>query len=199
MITAVKQTLQGKRVRFTPLQLDNIYTHFAWNNDPELNHLDSELPYAKESFGEFKRRFERLLYHPPFNSQDFEIYAEDGTLIGVAFIADISEHNRHCTISITIGDRDYWGKGYGRDALKVVLDYCFGELGMHRVDSQTFEYNMAWKRLVEWAGFNREGVQRDYLFRDGRYWDKEVYSLLLPEYRSRNLTVNGTTDADTVV
>ena len=183
MITTLKYDLNGEQVRFVPLQLKNIYQHFAWNNDPELNHLDSELPYMEESFGEFKKRFERILYHPSMNSQDFEIYANDGKLIGVAYIADISEHNQHCTISITIGDRDYWGKGYGRDALRVVLRYCFDVLEMHRVSSQTFEYNEAWKSLVEWAGFTKEGIERDYLYREGRYWDKERYSLLEAEYR----------------
>lgn len=184
MIVAEKPVLDGERVQLTPLQLKNIYKHFEWNNDRELNHLDSELPYREESFGEFKKRFERLVYNAPPHIQDFEIHTSEGKLIGLAYIANISEHNQHCLIGITIGDRDYWGKGYGRDAIDLVLEYCFETLGMHRVGAETFEYNNAWKRLVEGSGFKQEGVERDYLFRDDEYWDKEIYGLLEDEYRA---------------
>ncbi|QXD15259.1 GNAT family N-acetyltransferase [Rhodocaloribacter litoris] len=184
MITTAKRELAGERVRFTPLQMENIYKHFAWNNDPELNMLDSELPYVEESFGEFKRRFEEMLEHPEPNSQDFEVHAEDGTLIGVAEMTHISEHNRHCNLTLTICDRAYWGKGYGRDAMQALLAYCFRTLRMHRVMAEAFDYNDAWKRLVEGMGFKKEGTLRDFVFRQGRYWDKHVYALLESEYRA---------------
>lgn len=174
--------LKGKRVRLTPLRLKNIYKHFEWNNDPELNRLDSEVPYEKESFGDFKQRFEQMVYHPVPQNRDFEILTTDDTLIGLAYAVGISEHNKHCTVGITIGDRDYWGGGYGRDALEVMLDYCFRTLGMHRVSTETFEYNEAWRKLVRDAGFQCDGSERDYLYRDGEYFDKEIYSMLAEEY-----------------
>ncbi|RMF58547.1 MAG: N-acetyltransferase [Bacteroidetes bacterium] len=184
MISTVKTELQGEKVRFTPLHIENIYKHFAWNNDPELNMLDSEVPYMEETFGEFKRRFEEMLAHPAPDSQDFEVHVLDGTLIGVAEITHISEHNRHCTLSLTICDRDYWGKGYGRDAMRVLLDYCFDTLKMHSVLAEAFDYNDAWKRLVEGMGFTKDGTLREYLYRNGRYWDKHIYTILASEYRA---------------
>lgn len=180
----MKTEVDGTSVTLTGLQFDNLYKHFEWNNDPELNRLDSELPYEKESLSEFKRRFEALIYHPSPYSRDFEIHVDGDKVIGVAYIAEISQHNKHCKIGITIGDRDYWGKGYGRAVLRLVLDYCFNELEMHRVSADTFEYNSAWRKLVVWAGFKREGTERDYLFRDGSYWDKETYAILEEEYRA---------------
>jgi RimJ/RimL family protein N-acetyltransferase len=171
-------------VSLTPLHRENLYKHFEWNNDPELNRLDSELPYEQETLGEFKRRFEQMIYAPVPGTKDFEIHAEDGTVIGVAYIVNISHYNRHCKIGITIGDRDYWGKGFGRASLKMVLSYCFNEMDTHRVSTETFEYNTAWRRLVEWAGFKKEGTDREYLFRDDRYWDKDNYAILENEYRT---------------
>lgn len=181
--------LDGERVRFTALQFDNIYKHFRWNNDPELNRLDSEIPYEKESFGAFKQRFEQMCFNPSPVNRDFEIHAEDGVLIGVAYVADISEHNRHGLVGVTIGDRSYWGRGYGRESLELLLTYCFDVMELHRVSAETFEYNEAWKNLVEEAGFSREGAAREYLYRDGEYWDKENYALLEPEYRAREVEV----------
>lgn len=164
-----KPDLDSARVELTPLHWENLYKHFQWNNDPELNRLDNELPYEKESLSTFKRRFEQMVYQPGPDSRDFEIKAEDGTVIGVAYVVNISPHNRHCTIGITIGDRNYWGKGYGRAAIRKLLRYCFEELEMHRVGAEIFAYNTAWRKLVEWAGFNKEGTDRDYLYRDGQF------------------------------
>lgn len=183
--TTATPVLEGERITLGPLRFENLYKHFEWNNDPELNRLDTEVPYREESLSEFKRRFERMVYDPPQAQQDFEIIAEDGKLIGVAFISNISRHDRHCKVGITIGDREYWGKNYGREALLLVLDYCFDELSMHRVSSDAFEYNAAWRALVKWAGFTREGAERDYLRRDGEFFDKEIYAMLEDEYEER--------------
>ena len=181
--------LDGDRIRFTPLQFENIYKHFRWNNDPELNRLDSEVPYEEETFGEFKKRFERMCFQPAPVNQDFEIHVDDGALIGVAYVANISDANRHGLVGVTIGDRSYWGEGYGRESLELLLHYCFETLELHRVSAETFEYNDAWRNLVQEAGFVHEGSARDYLYRDGEYWDKENYALLEHEYRARSVEV----------
>jgi RimJ/RimL family protein N-acetyltransferase len=164
--------------------MENIHTHFQWNNDAELNRLDSEVPYEEESFGAFKQRFEQLCNEPSPTQRHFEIHVpEEEALIGVAYAVRISEHHRHALVGITIGERDYWGHGYGTESLRLLLRYCFEELGLHRVGAETFEYNSHWRALVENMGFTQEGTARDYLYRDGTYWDKEYYALLEDEYR----------------
>lgn len=179
--------LRRGNVEFTFLQMDNIHAHFEWNNDPELNRLDSEIPYEEETFGEFKARFEQMCFNPSPSHQDFEIHAiSEDALIGVAYVRHISEYNQHAQVGVTIGDRDFWGEGYGCDSLGLLLAYCFDELDLHRVSAETFEYNTAWRDLVEGMGFEKEGTAREYLCRDGRYWDKETYSLLEREYRARH-------------
>lgn len=185
MIVLENALLAGERISFTSLRLENIYRHFEWNNDRELNSLDSELPYEEESFGDFKNRFEKLIVSTDPTSVDFEIHAEDDTLIGVAYVSEISHHHRRCNAGITIGDRSYWGKGYGRDALNTLLEYCFDDLNMHRVSTATYEYNEAWTRLVQWAGFEFEGRVKEYLYRDGRYFDKDLFGLVESAYRYR--------------
>ncbi len=178
--------LTRDRVRFEPLQMENIHTHFQWNNDAELNRLDSELPYEEESFGTFKKRFERLCTEPSNSHRHFEIHSrEDEELIGVAFAIRISEHNRHALVGITIGEREYWGQGYGKESLRLLLEYCFEALDLHRVSAETFEYNTTWRDLVEGLGFRKEGTARDYLYRDGQFWDKEMYAVLEDEYAER--------------
>lgn len=180
--------LCGDRVEFTPLQMENIHTHFRWNNDPELNRLDSEVPYEKEAFGAFKDRFEHMCDDPSSSHRTFEIHAlDEEALIGVAYATHISLHSRHAKVGITIGDREYWGRGYGRASFRLLLAYCFDQLELHRVSAETFEYHTAWRDLVEGMGFQKEGTAREYLRREGRYWDKDLYALLEPEYRARTV------------
>jgi RimJ/RimL family protein N-acetyltransferase len=106
-------------------------------------------------------------------------------LIGVAYVARISPYHHHALVGITIGEREYWGQGYGKESLRLLLRYCFQDLELHRVSAETFEYNTAWRDLIEGTGFVKEGTAREYLFRDGEYWDKAFYALLEEEYRKR--------------
>lgn len=189
--------LEEGRVRFTPLQMENIHTHFRWNNDPELNRLDSEIPYEEESFGNFKERFEQLCNDPSPEHRDFEIHdLEEDQLIGVAYAARISPYHHHATVGLTIGERDYWGHGYGSESLRLLLRYCFEELDLHRVSAEAFEYNTAWQDLIANLGFTKEGTAREYLHRDGEYWDKEFFALLEQEYRAHSETDTSATSAE---
>lgn len=70
METTAHVVKRGERVHLTPLQLKNLYKHFEWNNDPELNRFDSEIPFAEESLGDFKARFEQMVYDPSPTLQD---------------------------------------------------------------------------------------------------------------------------------
>ncbi len=171
------------RVRFMPLQMKNIHTHFRWNNDEELNRLDSEVPHREEAFGTFKQRFEELCNESSSAHRHFEIHdIEEEMLIGVAYGTRISESHRHALVGVTIGEKEYWGQGYGKDSLQLLLRYCFQEVELHRVATEIFEYNAAWRELVESLGFEKEGTARESLFRDGQYWDKDFYSMLDREY-----------------
>lgn len=174
--------LENELVRLAPLSMDHLYKHFEWNNDSELNRLDSEVPYEEESLPDFKRRFEQFVYEPHPGIIDLEVHKIDGTLIGVIYIVGISRHNGNATIGVTIGDRDCWGHGFGRAALQLGLELCFDHLELHRVMAETFEYNAAWRKLVEWAGFQAEGTLREHLRLEGTYWDKQIYGMLRSEY-----------------
>jgi RimJ/RimL family protein N-acetyltransferase len=182
MATIEIPTLANELVRLEPLNMDHLYQHFEWNNDPELNRLDSEVPYEEEALPDFKRRFEEFVFNPRPDIVDLEVHTTEGKLIGVIYIVGINRHNGNALIGVTIGDRDYWGRGYGRAALQLVLRYCFEHLELHRVTAETFEYNPAWKKLVVWAGFQREGTLRQHLFRDGEYWDKGLFGILRSEF-----------------
>jgi RimJ/RimL family protein N-acetyltransferase len=169
-------------ISLRPLSEGSIYLHYEWSNDAELNRLQSELPYEEEAFSQFKRRFDALRTTAPDFERHFEIVADGGGVIGVAHVGGINSDNRNCLVTVTVGAPGNRGKGYGRAALSAILDYCFRTLGMHRVSAEAFAFNEPWIALLEHAGFTREGIERDFLYRDGQFWDKLVYGLLESEY-----------------
>jgi RimJ/RimL family protein N-acetyltransferase len=74
-------------------------------------------------------------------------------------------------MGISLGDREYWGKGYGSDAMRLLLRYAFHELNLHRVSLNVFEYNPRAIRSYEKVGFVHEGRMRKFLNREGKRWD----------------------------
>lgn len=85
-------------------------------------------------------------------------------------------------VGIDIGERDEWGKGYGTDAMRVMLRYAFAELNLHRVSLNVFEYNPRAIRSYEKCGFGLEGRRRQALDRDGRRWDVIYMGILRGEW-----------------
>jgi RimJ/RimL family protein N-acetyltransferase len=90
-----------------------------------------------------------------------------------------------CGISIAIGDRANWARGYGYDAGELALAFAFDELNLHRVTATVFSYNERSIALVEKLGFRREGAFREFLQRDGERHDMLLYGLLRPEWEAR--------------
>ncbi len=103
--------------------------------------------------------------------------------VGNVGIMGIDRRNRRCEFGpIFIGEHSYRGRGLALEAERLVLDYCFLHLGMHRVYAYVTEPNAAVVAFHEKAGFRRETALREHIFMDGRFWDLIVLSLLEDEH-----------------
>lgn len=89
-------------------------------------------------------------------------------------------------LGIGIGERDFWGKGYGSDAIRVMLRYAFAELNLRRVSLGVYEYNSRAVRCYEKVGFRHEGRIRQYMSREGRRWDLIYMGILKEEWLAAN-------------
>ena len=113
----------------------------------------------------------------------FMIYTlEDNRLIGQIGLDDIQWSHGDAFVGISLGERQDWGKGYGTDAMRVLLRYSFIELNLHRVSLDVFEYNPRAIRSYEKAGFTVEGRCRQYLHREGKRWDLIFMGILREEW-----------------
>jgi RimJ/RimL family protein N-acetyltransferase len=85
-------------------------------------------------------------------------------------------------MGIGLGEREDWNKGYGTDAVRLILRYAFLELNLHRVSLSVFEYNLRAQRAYEKAGFRVEGRMRGALNRENRRWDEIFMGVLRPDW-----------------
>ena len=107
---------------------------------------------------------------------------EGNNLIGQLAFDGVQWPHADTFVSISIGEREYWDKGYGTDAMRVILRYAFIELNLHRVSLNVFEYNQRAVRSYEKAGFNHEGRVRQFLNRFGQRWDLIHMGILREEW-----------------
>lgn len=91
---------------------------------------------------------------------------------------------RNAWMAVGIGEREYWGKGYGTDAMRILFRYAFRELNLNRVSLTVFEYNPRAIRSYEKLGFQPEGRERLWLNREGRRWDLLYMGLLRREWEA---------------
>jgi RimJ/RimL family protein N-acetyltransferase len=106
--------------------------------------------------------------------------------VGTVGIMDLDWRNRCCEFGpIFIGELEYRGRGLAKDAEILVLDYCFNHLGLHKVIAHVTESNAEVIPFHEAAGFKRDIVLRDHIFRQGRFEGLHLLSCLDQEFRER--------------
>lgn len=81
---------------------------------------------------------------------------------------------------------DYQRQGYASEAVELMIEYGFQQLGFHRIEARVYEYNEASQNLLDGLGFVHEGSHREAAFIDGEYQDTLWYSLLAEEWRAQN-------------
>jgi RimJ/RimL family protein N-acetyltransferase len=109
---------------------------------------------------------------------------DENTLLGFVEIDGILWPHQVGWLSIAIGDPAHWGRGFGTEAMQLLLTFAFDELNLHRVQLTVFSYNERAIALYEKIGFQREGTFREFLRRDGLRHDMHLYGLLRREWRT---------------
>ncbi|MBN1810892.1 MAG: GNAT family N-acetyltransferase [Anaerolineae bacterium] len=167
----------GEKVRLRPIERDDLPRFVEWFSDPEVRrHLAVWLPF---SLAQEERWFEKHLEQ--LERQKLVLLAietDEGVHIGNIGLHQIDWKNRHAELGIAIGEKTYWDQGYGTDAICTMLKFAFREMNMHRVQLRVDEDNARAIRCYEKAGFKKEGTLRDVVFREGKYIDQHVMSIL---------------------
>ena len=110
------------------------------------------------------------------------IFMNDGTVIGDVALQDIDNKNRSCSIGMGMAKVVNRNKGYGKQAIKLILEYGFNNLGLERITASTLEMNVSAQKSLEKMGFVLEGRERKAEYFGGKRYDRLNYALLSEEY-----------------
>ncbi len=109
---------------------------------------------------------------------------DNGEFVGIIDLHEVDKRNKKAAVGAWLG-RKYWGKGYGTKALKLILQFAFKELKLHRVEGIAFEWNVASRRIMEKVGFKFEGMRRESFKLNGKYQNEVIYGILRDEFKHR--------------
>lgn len=177
--------LCGNNVRLTALTPNDLPTIARWYQNADFLRLFDALPAYPKTEAALSQWLEDE--HKAPDAFLFAIRLLDSDdLIGYIELDGILWAHQVSGVAIAIGDAKNWGKGYGYEAIQLALRFAFDELNPHRVQLTVFSYNERAVALYEKLGFQREGVYREFIQRDGRRYDMYLYGLLRREWEAHN-------------
>ena len=186
MFDIATQLFEGQDIRFGPIDYEkDPEVESKWTHNAEFMRLYETEPARPMSVAIVKKQYEKLekRIEESKNLHHFMIRAKsDDRLIGKAVIQRIEWTNGNCAIRLGIGSAEDWRKGYGTQALKMLLRFAFAELNLFRVTAYVPEYNEGATALLKKFGFVEEVCRRQALEREGRRWDLIVFGLLKDEW-----------------
>jgi RimJ/RimL family protein N-acetyltransferase len=176
--------LKGERVRLVPsepgLHLENA---LRWLNDPEITAaLDQGFFITRRQEEAF---FERLAADRE-TTLHWALLDENERHIGFIALHQIRWQARCAVGGLVIGAKDAWSRGYATDAVRTRSRFAFEQMGLHRIEGHTI--NPAMRRVYEKCGYQAEGLARKKVWRDARWHDVFLCSLLDEDYFAARLT-----------
>lgn len=178
MIKKYPKVLIGEICYLTPVSSEFIDKYYLWINDPKVtNTLIINPPMILE---QEEKWFELLISRK--NTYLFNIMTNDNKIIGNTGMHNINSVDRNADFGIMIGEKDYWGKGYGTEVTKLMLIYGFYHLNLHSIYLNVYSYNKKGIRAYEKAGYKQDGVIRQNKFYKGVYKDTILMSVIRDEW-----------------
>jgi RimJ/RimL family protein N-acetyltransferase len=182
------ETFEGNLVRLDPIDSDSESELInSWFEDGEFFRLLDERLTKIPTVDTTKEFIERI------NKEGF-IFGirtrKELSLIGFVALGNINSSTREAWVGIAIGDRGYQGRGYGADAMNIIVRFAFLELNLNRISLDVFEYNNRGIRSYEKVGFKLEGRERESIYRDGKWWDTLYMGILRKDWEEKRTAVN---------
>jgi RimJ/RimL family protein N-acetyltransferase len=177
--------IYGKRIRFRAIEREDLPVFVRWINDPEVREgLTMYLPISME---QEKKWFESILeMHPDEHPLAIEVRDGEGWKhIGNIGLIEINRRTRSAEVGIMIGEKSEWNKGYGTEAMELMLQHGFNTINLNRVSLRVHETNPRAIRAYEKAGFVHEGCYRQGEYINGQFVDLFFMSALRSEWENK--------------
>ena len=174
--------IEGEAVSLGPIRREHIPLYLRWINDFTItrNLAVQPSPMTMEQEIAWYEQASTNHAEPMFTIYERSI----GRAVGNCGLHEVDHRNRRAEVGIMIGEPDARGRGYGTEAMKLLLDFAFTVLGMHSVMLLVYEYNYPARRSYEKAGFREIGRRRESRWFNGRFWDEIHMDILASEFES---------------
>ena len=184
-----RDLLCGKRVRLREARESDFEQLTRWWADPQTSILQSMYlrPTPAPTVSDMMRTWgANVTADTGFaivrNGEGDDDHDNDGELIGQVSLFGVTK-SRCGTLGIVIG-REHWSDGLGTEAVRLMVDYGFAEMGLHRVELGVFSYNDRAIKSYTRVGFREEGRRRENNFHAGHWHDEVVMAILEDDWRA---------------
>jgi diamine N-acetyltransferase len=171
--------LKSQRLTLRAIDREDLPRYVAWLNDLDVtDHLKPYLPFNLDDETDWYESQRK-----DSAGQHFAIVISAENLhIGSISLMKINQREQNAELGIMIGDKTRWGQGFGREAIQLLLPFGFATLNLHRIYLRVDASHAAAIRCYTGCGFIEEGRLRETIFRQGRFEDQLVMSVLRSEY-----------------
>ena len=142
----------GSKVKLRKKKLSDARNDYRWQTDPELVRLDA-MPLLAASFPKYLLDYTVALRCPTPNRHTFAIESFEGKHIGNCVYYNIDESKNEAELGIMIGERGYWNKGYGTDAVITLVNHIFLRTNLKRLHLKTLDWNQRAQKCFQRCGF----------------------------------------------
>lgn len=182
MKTADALVLEGERLLLKPLEPSDVTEAYCrWMNDPEVNRF-LETRFQHHTQEDLRRYVAQKMDDPQVIFWAI-LMKEENRHIGNIKLDSINPIHRTGVIGFLIGEKPYWGQGLITEAIRLVCDYAFGRLNLHKLTAGCYSTNIGSAKALQKAGFVQEGLQREQFLLNDIYVDELLFGWVRPSER----------------
>jgi RimJ/RimL family protein N-acetyltransferase len=164
--------LAGNKVTLRKIKKSDLKSCIKWFSDPEV------VKFLSTSVKNITEEQELEWFNFIKDSENDFVFAiiskNDGVYIGNCGLHKIDWNEKNCEFGIFIGNKDYWNKGYGTDALKSLMNFVFCDLKLQKIKLLVYEYNCRAKKVYDNCGFILVDTLKKHHLYNNIYWDTFV-------------------------
>lgn len=170
--------LVGDRIYLSPRNSEDVEKFTEWMNDFQVT------DYIGRSGSLMSLESEKKYLEENYNSEGTFVIVTlaENKIIGTIGLKDINTINRSAVLGIFIGDKDYLSKGYGTEAIRLILDFGFNYMNLHNIKLELISFNERALKCYKKCGFVETGRTRENVFVNGRYYDTISMDILSNEF-----------------
>lgn len=178
------KTLKGDNLYLGPVSKKQIPILLKWMHDIDVLKYITQI-YFNHSEETVEEYLDKCLKSP--TKYYFGIYLNNGELIGGTNLDHVDTLNRTASLGIIIGEKQHWSKGYGTEALKLLVDYGFNILNLNNIMLTVIDFNGRAQRCYEKVGFKLIGKRRQCNILAGKKYDLIYMDILAEDFKDSKL------------